>query len=272
MSNDMLSEASFDGYFTVVNEAWERNLGWTKAEMLSRPFIDLVHPEDREATIEVAGALGEGDLHVASFENRYESKDGSYRWLLWSARSDSERIYCVGKDITDRKEIEAEREELLAKVEAMARTDELTGLPNRRAWEEEICRECARAARMGFHLSVAVIDIDRFKIFNDEHGHPGGDQLLREAAIQWRSALRASDFIARIGGEEFAILLPGCPPVDSSTVVERLRDATPRGQTCSAGVAEWDGIESPDSLVSRADTALYEAKRGGRDRIELAVS
>jgi diguanylate cyclase (GGDEF)-like protein/PAS domain S-box-containing protein len=270
MSNDMLGEANFDGYFTELNDSWQACLGWTKAELTSQPYLDLVHPDDKDATIEVARGLATGDFSVVSFENRYRAKDGSWRWLLWSARSDANRIYCVAKDISDRKLLEGEREALLTRVEGIARTDDLTGLPNRRAWDEEVRREFARSKRLGFGIATAIIDLDNFKAFNDRHGHPAGDQLLREAAAEWRLALRVSDYIARIGGEEFAVLLPGCPPVDADKALARLRNATPGEQTCSAGVAYWDGDESPEGLVSRADQALYEAKRLGRNRTEVA--
>jgi diguanylate cyclase (GGDEF)-like protein len=152
----------------------------------------------------------------------------------------------------------------------MARTDQLTGLPNRRAWDEELRRELARSARSTEAVCVVIIDLDHFKAFNDERGHPAGDALLREAAIAWRVCLRVTDVIARYGGEEFAALLPACPPHEALQIVKRLRAATPEGQTCSAGVAYWDGSESPEDLVGRADAALYEAKRAGRDRVVTA--
>jgi diguanylate cyclase (GGDEF)-like protein/PAS domain S-box-containing protein len=270
MSNDMLCEASFDGYFTRVNDPWRAQLGWSEEELLGRPYPELVHPDDLARTAEAAGALAEGHADIADFENRYRAKDGSWRWLLWSARSDDSRIYAVAKDITQRKRLEAEREELLGKVEAMARTDELSGLPNRRAWDEELRREIARCRREGGRFAVAMLDLDRFKDFNDRHGHQAGDELLREAAASWRRGLRITDFIARYGGEEFAILLPGCPPGRAELVVERVRSATPSGQTCTAGIATWDGEESSESIVRRADQALYAAKEAGRDRTALA--
>ena len=270
MSNDLLCEATLDGYFTRVNEAWETTLGYTAEDLTSRPYAELVHPDDVEPTVAVAGSLAAGPTDIVNFENRYRAKDGSWHWLLWSARSDGERVYAVAKDITERKRLESEREELLARVEAIARTDELTGLPNRRSWEEELRRELARSRRRGERFAVVLLDLDRFKAFNDAHGHQAGDELLREAATAWRLALRVTDFIARYGGEEFALLLPGCPPGDPCVVVDRLRAATPMGQTCSAGISLWDGEESAEAVVARADAALYAAKRGGRDRLVLA--
>ncbi|MBA2427104.1 MAG: GGDEF domain-containing protein [Actinobacteria bacterium] len=143
-------------------------------------------------------------------------------------------------------------------------------MANRRAWDEELPRELERAQRSGEPLAVAILDLDHFKSFNDSLGHQAGDQLLKEAAAAWRDLIRAPDFIARYGGEEFAVLLPRCPAGATRAIVERLRSSTPSDQTTSAGAACWDGSESPDELVGRADSALYEAKRAGRDRSVVA--
>ncbi|HKJ35063.1 MAG TPA: GGDEF domain-containing protein, partial [Solirubrobacterales bacterium] len=159
-----------------------------------------------------------------------------------------------------------DRAALLVRLDAMARTDELTGLHNRRAWEEELARERSRSARAGEPLCVAMIDLDNFKAYNDEHGHQAGDRFLREASAAWKSALRLIDVIARYGGEEFGILLPNCSLANAEQLLERLRDLTPDGATASCGLAEWDGTETGAEVVGRADAALYEAKRSGRDR------
>src|SRR5262249_41860982 len=154
-----------------------------------------------------------------------------------------------------------ERIELLMRLESIARTDDLTGLPNRRAWDEEIPREIERSKRADRPLCVAMIDLDHFKVFNDERGHQAGDRFLKQAAPAWLSELRGTDFLARYGGEEFALALPGCTRDEATEIVERLRAATPDGETCSIGIACWDGEESAPSLIGRADAALYEAKR-----------
>ena len=271
MSSDMLCEASFDGYFTRLNDRWQRTLGWSNDELMAQPYGDLVHPDDVAATAATTASLSSGAAEVVDFENRYRTKDGSYRWLLWSASSDAERIYAIAKDITDRKRLQAEREDLLGRMEAMARTDPLTGLPNRRSWDEEVRLALARAQRQAKPLALAMIDLDRFKQFNDTHGHQAGDALLAEAAASWRLSLRVTDFLARYGGEEFAVLLPDCPPDEAVAVLGRLRESTPEQQTCSAGIAYWDGSESPEELVARADAALYQAKSGGRDRVVTAA-
>ena len=163
-----------------------------------------------------------------------------------------------------------ERSDLLARLEEVARTDDLTGLLNRRAWEEQLPRELARARRQSDPLCVAMLDLDFFKNYNDERGHQAGDRLLKQGAAAWVNELRASDTLARYGGEEFAVALPGCTLVNAKDIVERLRAAMPSGQTVSAGVACWNGRESAEELVGRADAALYEAKRSGRDRLVTA--
>ena len=163
--------------------------------------------------------------------------------------------------------IAIERGELLGRLEIAARTDDLTGLLNRRAWDEELGRELARADRGGGALCVAILDLDRFKQYNDTHGHQAGDRFLKQMASAWSQTLRAGDILARYGGEEFALALPGTNIEHAQQMLERLRDALPEHQTCSAGVACWDGSESAESLTARADTALYSAKEAGRDQV-----
>ena len=159
-----------------------------------------------------------------------------------------------------------ERIALLTRLETTARTDELTGLPNRRAWQEALPRELARAGRSNEPFCVAMLDLDHFKDYNDHQGHQAGDRLLKQLAGAWSNELRTSDTLARYGGEEFALLLPTCSIERAIDVVARLREVTLDGQTCSAGIASWDGTETAVELIGRADRALYEAKRAGRDR------
>jgi diguanylate cyclase (GGDEF)-like protein len=159
------------------------------------------------------------------------------------------------------------RADLLAQLTDMAITDALTGLPNRRAWETNLDQALLDHDR----LVLAMFDFDHFKDFNDTRGHPAGDRLLKETAAAWREELRVGDFLARIGGEEFALLLPLCATEDALTVVERLRRRIPCEQTCSAGVVIHEPGESSDALMARADAALYSAKAAGRDRVTLAA-
>ena len=161
-----------------------------------------------------------------------------------------------------------ERADLISRLSNLAETDELTGLPNRRVWDETIRRAVGYAGRTGRPLCVGVIDLDHFKDFNDRHGHQGGDRLLKSAAAAWRTVLRGGDTLARYGGEEFAVALPSCIAAEAEIVLERLRALTPDGQTCSVGLAEWVFGESAEDLVARADAGALrgEARRARRAR------
>jgi diguanylate cyclase (GGDEF)-like protein len=159
-----------------------------------------------------------------------------------------------------------QRSELLDRLAELSRTDELTGLPNRRAWEELLDRELRVARRTGLPLSVVMLDLDFFKAYNDQHGHQGGDRLLWLAGHLWRENLRDTDVLARWGGEEFGLLLPACDAASARQLLDRLHELPLDGVTFSAGIAEWDGACSDEELIGRADGALYAAKRAGRNR------
>jgi len=164
-----------------------------------------------------------------------------------------------------------ERDDLAEELARQAETDPLTGVANRRGLARALERDLAAARRTGRHLAVAVIDLDHFKAFNDTHGHPTGDLLLRNAVRAWRGHLRAGDLLARYGGEEFVVVLPEAgEAVTAVRAIDRVRGSTP-GVTASAGVALWDGREPAAHLIRRADGALYEAKRSGRDCTVLAA-
>jgi diguanylate cyclase (GGDEF)-like protein/PAS domain S-box-containing protein len=266
MSNDLLCTANFAGYFTDVNETWTKLLGYEREELLAPPFESFVHPDDIEKTRACAAGLAIPS-EIVNFENRYRAKDGSWHWLLWSARSDGKRIYAAVKDVTARKSQDAERAELLAKVEELARTDGLTGLLNRSAWTASLADELVRSERSGEPVSVLMLDLDGFKTINDTDGHAAGDRVLKACGSRWLGELRAVDKLGRLGGDEFAVLLPDCGPEDAHVVAERVRVATPSAITCSTGIARWDRDEAADDLMHRADEALYRAKREGRDRV-----
>jgi diguanylate cyclase (GGDEF)-like protein len=166
--------------------------------------------------------------------------------------------------------IAIERVATLARLERVARTDDLTGLANRRAWDEQLRRELSRAKRDSTPLSVAMLDLDHFKRYNDRFGHQAGDRLLKETTAGWEALIRDTDLLARYGGEEFAVALPGAGMEDALALLERLRLSTPKNEKISAGVVCWDGTEDEAELIARADRALYAAKRAGRDRVVTA--
>ena len=255
ISDELCCVADFEGYFTRVNEAWSRHLGYTEAELLGQPFVAFVHPDDIEKTnAEAAGLGAAGPAATINFENRYRAKDGGWHWLLWSSRSDGTAIYAAARDITERKQLEARLHEI-------AHHDDLTNLPNRRAWEGRARDELARARRGPHDLAVVMLDLDHLKEVNDSGGHAAGDDLLRAAAGAWSGAIRDVDFLARLGGDEFGLLLPSADSAAADHVVARMRTAAP-GVEFSAGVAEVTG--DLESAIKRADDALYAAKENAR--------
>jgi diguanylate cyclase (GGDEF)-like protein/PAS domain S-box-containing protein len=271
LSQDMLCTIDEEGLCREANGAWKTHLGYTPEELRGVRLLDLTHPDDHERALVEAAGLFKGGAS-ASLETQVQAKDGSWHWLRTSSTlaKDERLVYARSTDVTELKRVEGEREELLGKVREMATHDLLTGLSNRRVLEEQLPREMARARRSRSPFCVALIDIDRFKAYNDTHGHLAGDEVLRECARAWDAALRGEDTIVRFGGEEFLVLLPDTDPEEAAEVVERLRERTPMEQTCSAGLASWDFVESSDDLLGRADAALYLAKASGRDQLAQA--
>jgi diguanylate cyclase (GGDEF)-like protein len=150
-----------------------------------------------------------------------------------------------------------------------ARTDGLTGVANRRTWDFELERATTLARAENTTLTVAVIDLDRFKQYNDAHGHIAGDLILKETTAAWTTVLDGRGFLARYGGEEFTLLIADSTPMTVEPLLLRLNQAVSRGQTCSIGVTAWRPTEDPAHATARADAALYEAKRSGRNRIVI---
>jgi diguanylate cyclase (GGDEF)-like protein len=159
------------------------------------------------------------------------------------------------------------RADQFAHLTGIATTDALTGLPNRRAWDARVEQAILESER----VAIAIFDLDNFKQFNDTHGHLAGDSVLRATAAAWSQHLRDGDLLARLGGEEFGLLLSGCGESTAVEVIERLRSAVTHQQTCSAGLAVQRRTEAVESVIGRADVALYAAKRAGRDLAHTAA-
>lgn len=276
-SIDMLCVAGFDGTLHQVNPAWEKTLGWTTEELLSRPFMELIHEADRAATIKTMGQLFENET-VLGFENRFLHKDGSYRWFSWNSfpKVDEKLIYAVARDMT-------ENRKLRDQLRHAALHDPLTDLFNRRALFDELKRELSSAKRYGTPLCFCLADLDHFKSVNDTHGHQMGDEVLRRFAEVLKESLRDTDIVGRYGGEEFGIILPNTGLEAAAACLERAREAwrdvafpAPGGGiftvTATFGVAQLQSTdESTDMLMERADQTLYAGKEAGRDRVCTAA-
>jgi diguanylate cyclase (GGDEF)-like protein len=159
------------------------------------------------------------------------------------------------------------RENLRLRLADQARSDPLTGLGNRRVWDERLALECERAKRLQSPLAIAVLDLDMFKGYNDSFGHLAGDTLLRETSQAWLSEIRATDLIARLGGEEFGVILPDTDLETAAAILQRLGAEVSSGQTVSIGLTLHQVGEDSTATVQRADQALYAAKSAGRNQI-----
>jgi diguanylate cyclase (GGDEF)-like protein/PAS domain S-box-containing protein len=157
--------------------------------------------------------------------------------------------------------------QLRTELERFAATDPLTGALNRRAWEADLVALMERARAASAPLTIALIDLDHFKAFNDANGHAAGDELLRDFAATVRTRLRPVDLFARWGGEEFVAALSDCDAERAVALLDRVRAAVPQGQSCSIGHTIWVPGETMATCIGRADTALYKAKSTGRDRL-----
>ena len=268
LSRDVQCVIDFEGTLRDINPALERILGFPREEILGRPAVDLVHREDRARTLEESERLAGGGRDTADFEARFRTRGGDWVWLEWAGHAAQVEglIYASGRNIDARKQREAE-------LERAALLDPLTGLANRRGFELALEREVAAAKRHSLRPALVVLDLDRLKEINDRYGHQTGDDLLVAAAGTLVETVRASDLAARIGGDEFAVLLPDCDLATAATVAAKIVAALRRRElpirdgamqlSASAGVALLGqaGISSGPDLITAADRAMYRAKR-----------
>jgi diguanylate cyclase len=267
---DLLPDAACvvdaEGRFLYVSASFERIFGYTPDEVLGRRIFDLVHPDDRAATLQQAEQVMDGSLQ-RHFRNRYVHKDGHSVDIQWSARWLPEHGVRIGvaHEVTELRR--AERE-----LEHRASHDPLTGLSNRHRLQCELQYAIAHAAQTGDGLAVLYLDLDGFKEVNDRGGHDAGDRLLREVAQRLQQGLRKGDLVARVGGDEFVALLPGCHDAEAArAVADGLRACLSPPFTLPDGLCRLDasvGIacfpadgSDPDSLLAHADRAMYAAKR-----------
>ena len=278
-SSDTLLTLKLDGTILFASASSLKLGAMTADSLIGMVALDLVHPADREAAAEAhrAAILEPGSSH--RIEYRLASEDGMGRWLESNATAYTDEegnpigVVNVVRDVSERK-----RHEL--RLVDDANTDPLTCLPNRRAFMAQLETIGASANGAGFGC-IAMIDLDHFKAINDQYGHQGGDAVLAHFAGLLRSNLRAGDVAARLGGEEFAIVLPHANIGQALGVCDRIRQAASGSNiafggetiqvTASIGLASWTGGSSPFVALNQADTALYTAKRDGRDCARMAA-
>jgi diguanylate cyclase (GGDEF)-like protein/PAS domain S-box-containing protein len=264
-----------------------RVVGWRPELLTGKPALAGVNPEDRAEVDKTVAALKAGELEEARIIYRTRHREAGEIWIESALRitrtsdgGEIDGVVAISRDITERKQAEG-------RLAVLAVMDGLTELVNRRTFDERLLEEWARARRECTPLSLLMIDVDHFKAFNDQYGHPAGDACLRAvAAVLDAQARRPADMTARYGGEEFVVLMPNTDEAGCKWVGERIRQAIrelgihhasnfpARRVTASLGGAtlmpDADASLKSSALVEAADLALYAAKHSGRDRLIMS--
>jgi diguanylate cyclase (GGDEF)-like protein/PAS domain S-box-containing protein len=264
-----------DGRLVRWNRACEALLGYSADELRApNALLDLIPADERHLGEEAMRALQAGESPVRA-EFHWRTQDGDLRLIEWSTTAltgpDGEITYMVGTgiDATDARQLEAERAAAEARLRHMADHDALTGLYNRRRFEEELDRHIAHGRRYGMSGALLLLDLDEFKGVNDNFGHRAGDGVLTAVAVVLTHRLRESDIVARFGGDEFAVLMPVGGVSEATELADLLVKAiqddvpTPSGPlSASVGIALFNDLTTADDVLSQADDAMYAQKRG----------
>jgi diguanylate cyclase (GGDEF)-like protein/PAS domain S-box-containing protein len=286
-SSDMVTQIGLDERLRYVSPSSVRVVGWRANQLMGTNALAGIHEEDRPQVRAIVDAMKRGEKEEARITYRNVHRQNAEVWLestMRVTRKDNgnvDGVVAISRDITEQKKLET-------KLETLAIEDGLTGLANRRRFDERLNEEWARAYRDRSSLALLMIDVDHFKFYNDEYGHPAGDACLRVVAKLIAAEMqRAGDLAARYGGEEFAMLLPNTDAAGCARIGERIRKsireaglvhstnrasgcvtASLGGAACRPALERTAGV---GTLVEAADQALYAAKDAGRDRLMMSV-
>jgi len=285
-SSDMVTRIGMDGRIRYASPSSIRVVGFNAERLVGESALAGVNAEDLPHVSDVVASLKRGAIEEARVTYHIRHREKSEIWVestFQVTRDDTgaiDGVVAITRDVTEQKDLEG-------RLETLATEDGLTGVANRRRFDERLSEEWGRAYRDDSYLALLMIDLDHFKNYNDEHGHLAGDECLRAVArILAAEASRSSDLAARFGGEEFALLLPNTDAAGCARIGERIRrslrvariehasnlpsgfvTASLGGAACRPGNGRSAG---PDWLVEAADRALYAAKDGGRDRVVMS--
>ena len=277
-SNDIISRTTTSGVILYASDATRRLLGFDPAELVGKSIYEFMHPDDREETRHLSFLINE--TTPTTYTYRLIKKSGAAVWFETTSRAvrnpstkEVDEFISVSRDITERKIVEEQ-------IEHQAYHDALTGLPNRRLFRDRLTIALAHARRMDTPLAVVFLDLDRFKDVNDSLGHSFGDELLKAIAIRLKTALRQEDSIARMGGDEFTILIANLKTSnDAAKIAQKILEVVAQPLriegtevfiTTSVGIALFpnDG-DTAEALLKNADHAMYRAKEAGPNLVQL---
>ena len=277
-STDIISRTTTSGIILYASDACRRLLGYDPSELIGRSIYELMSGDDREETRHLSFMINE--VTPTTYSYRLLRKDGTAVWFETTSRSvrnpstnEVDEFISVSRDITERKLVEGQ-------IEHQAYHDALTGLPNRRLFRDRLTIALAHARRLDTPLAVVFLDLDRFKDVNDTLGHSFGDELLKAVAIRLKTALRQEDSIARMGGDEFTILIANLKtPDDALKIGQKILDVVAQPMriegnevfiTTSIGIALFpnDG-DTAEALLKNSDHAMYRAKEAGPNLVQL---
>jgi len=288
-SVDILCRAGIDRILRYVSPSSLHVLGWKPEEMTGKLMDHFILPEDLPALAAAIARDSPSGTQIVSTTIRTLRKDGSTTWMENLARrvpnsttGELTDFVVTMRDVSERKRLEEQ-------LSALARSDSLTKLPNRRAFDEALEREWKRALREGSRVSLLLLDVDHFKELNDRYGHGAGDDCLCAIATAVNETVRATDSAARYGGDEITIILPSTDIGGAVEAAERMRTAIEElriphegnpegggwasasiGATTAFAGSPW-AMRMPESLLLAADRALYRAKHEGRNRVATAM-
>jgi diguanylate cyclase (GGDEF)-like protein/PAS domain S-box-containing protein len=284
---EMVQSIDRDGRVIYANRAWKERLGYSDTEIMNMRFQEFVHPEERGRIAKLVERAVRGEnfvgLPVKLLKKTGETVfvEADVAWRFQDGKAIASRA--IFHDVTERLErdrqiaaYQLQLQEANTQLQLLASTDDLTGLKNRRAFQEKLDDAFNLSRRHLWPLSLLVIDVDQFKLYNDSYGHLAGDEVLKKIAAKLLSVARSTDFVCRFGGEEFAVLLTNTSLNGGAVLGERCRSVVMgekwdrRAVTISVGVAtRTSTMETTADLIQAADEALYRAKSQGRNRVVM---
>lgn len=272
-----------------VNPAVEQVLKFKPSDLLGQKISSLCTTQENRAALDKQLRVSRRRYHPRAFDMSWRQNQGALLTFEISAcvistQDGTEFLQVIARDVTQDRELATRAAQYLAQIEKLSRTDELTQIANVRAFREELSFENERVGRYGGNYAIVFCDVDHFKKYNDQNGHPAGDDVLRGVAAIVKECVRNTDTPARYGGEEFVILCRETDIAGARIVAERIlkrvsefafphREKQPLGfVSVSIGIASYtEHGKSSDAILKAADEALYESKKNGRNRITIAA-